>query len=240
MINEYSMFHRSKFTEFSRRRPVTHKPENSFDFFERSRKSPSPIREPEFATHYKSKPNVAIIEPSQNIHEPLKINQDASYLCQPEVRKARHEILIKKRPTSSRKIIDASIRNNGHIFPTNEDEENQSYNERSRIIKSPLVPPVDLTIESSHQTKPIFNKNPVNYGRRTSAQVVDANETNQAKRNLSKIIEGNHEYATKNKFPSIMSNDKKFINTDLKDAPSFVILRDPIKQKKWMQSSWYL
>lgn len=244
MINEYLIFSRVKFTEFPRRRPVTHKPETNFDFFERSRKLSTSIRQPEITTNYISKSNVAIIEPSQNIHEPSKMSQDSFYLCQPEVRKARREILIKKRPTSSRQIIDASMRCNGHISLTNEDEENRSYNERSRIIKSSVEPPVDLTIENFHQTnaKTIYNKNSVKYGRRTSDQVVDANETNQAKRNLSKIIEGNHEYAAKNKSSSIMSrsNERKVINAERGESPSFVILKDPIKQNKWMQSSWNL
>ncbi|XP_055311428.1 uncharacterized protein LOC129574073 [Sitodiplosis mosellana] len=237
---DYRPEYKVKFTEFPRRRPVTHRPESNLDFLERSRKS-SPVRQPAITTKYNPQLNVAIVEPSQNLHEPPKINQDPFYLCQPEVRKARHEMLIKKRPASSRQII-ASARSNGHTFTTNEDEENRSYNERSRIIRSPVKPPINVTIENfdEEDTKTkttIHNENPVKYGRRAPIQMA---ENVQAKRNLSKIIEGNYEYATKKKSLSSSIINGNTMNTQSVESPSFVILKDPIKQNKWMQSSWYL
>lgn len=238
-----------KFTEFPRRRPVTHRPESNLELFGRSRRS-SPVGQSINTSKFNSNPNVAIVGPSQNIHEPPNINQNPFYLCQPEVRKARREILLKKRPASPRQTIAATVRSTGHGLLTNEDEENRSYNERSRIIKSPVNRQVHVTIENFDEinAKPmIHNKNHVKYGRRASSQVGDANANNQSKRRLSKTISGNYEFASKERSSFSSSMDDKFDDTSKKlvnspnlESPSFVILQDPIKQNKWMKPSWYL
>lgn len=133
---------------------------------------------------------------------------------------------------------------------TNEDEENRSYNERSRIIKSPVNRKIHVTIENFDEknAKPmIHNLNHVKYGRRASTQVGDTNANNQSKRRLSKTITGNYEYTSKDRssFSSSMDdkfddNNKKLVSSPNLESPSFVILQDPIKQNKWMKPSWYL
>lgn len=247
-INLFNFFFSVKFTEFPRRRPVTHRPQSNFDLHERSRKS-SPVQQPIITRKFSPNRNVAIVEPRPNVHEPPLINQNPFYLCQPEVRKARREILIKKRPPSPRQTIAASVRHTHHTLLPNEDEENQSYNERSRIIKSPVKPPVQVTIENFDDTKAaVVHRSPIQYGRRASGQAADINGNTQAKRNLSKIIEGNYEYTPKKKSSLSSStmdeeygnDNKKLVHSQSLESPSFVILKDPIKQNKWMKSSWYL
>lgn len=170
-------------------------------------------------------------------HEPPKINANPFYLCQPEVRKARHEMLIKKRPP--RQTIAETVRSYGHIVPTNEDDENQSYNDRSRIVKSPVKPPVHITIENVDQRKtkpaiPIHNESFVKFGRRA---VTDT------KRNRSKIIDGNYLYTPKKKssFSSSTTMDdeygndsKQLVSRQSLESPSFFVLKDPIRQNKWI------
>ncbi|XP_031616783.1 uncharacterized protein LOC116336792 [Contarinia nasturtii] len=251
---DYNPEYRVKFTEFPRQRPIIRKPESYFDFFDRPRKS-SPIQQAIITPKFNPNPHMAIVEPSQNIHQPPTIDKNPFYLCQPEVRKARREILIKKRPTSPRQTISAAVRSTGRILTTNEDDENRSYNERSRIVKSPIKPPIQVTIENVDEPreKPTIinmdNRITSKYGRRSSMHVTDVNGNLQTKRNASKIIEGNHEYAPKKKtsITSTTTTDDEYVNRGRKmmhsqslEQPSFVILNDPIKHNKWMKSSWYL
>lgn len=172
------------------------KPESYFDFFDRPRKL-SPVRQAIIAPKFNPNPHVAIVEPSQI--QAQTIDKNPFYLCQPEVRKARREILIKKRPASPRQTIAAAVRSTGRILPKNEDDENRSYNERSRIVKSPIKPPIQVTIDNFDEplAKPTImhmdNRMSSVYGRRPSMLMADVNGNLQAKRNASKIIEGNND-----------------------------------------------
>lgn len=248
---------RSTYIDFPRRRPVTMKPDTHFDLFERPRKT-SPIR-PTIITD-KFNPRIAIIEPTKNIHHPTGID-DPTFLCRPEVRKARREILIKERPPSPSRTIAAVVRHTGDIFPTNEDEENHKYNERSRIVSPTLSPPIQVTIENFDEP----NKKPQTilrqtyspkYGRRASMQhasTVDAKLNSHIKRNQTKIIEGNSGYmkgSKKNSLTStttttdeesIIGRSRKLLvsNKSMGPAPSFVILKEPCKENKWMKQTWY-
>lgn len=232
-----------KFTDFPRRRPVTHHPESNFDFLEKPRQlSPvhNAINVPKF------NPHVAIVEPSVNL--PPTIDKDPHYLCQPEVRKARREILLKKRPPSPSQTISAAIRNSGRVYPINDDDDtHKRYNGRNQLVKSATRPSIQVTVENvdepfTKSTTFIQTKSPIRHGRRS--------ETNShAKRNLSKIIEGNYEYTARKKssLTSTTTDDefgghsgRKLVNSKSFEAPSFVVLKDPCKQNKWMKSSWYL
>lgn len=241
--------------DFPRRRPITLKPENHFDFFEQSHK-PSPIRNVIIANRFN--PRVAVIEPTKNIHHQTGM-EDPSYLCSPEVRKARREILIKKRPPSPSKTIAAAIRNTGDIVSTNENDDNRKYNEKSRIVSPKLNPSIKVTIENFDEP----NKKPTTilrstyisprYGRRSSsiqhASSVDAKHNRSYnKRNQTTIIEGNVGYIKKkNSLSSTTTTDDEYMIglkklNDFKSvmaAPSFVVLKDPSKENKWMKSSWY-
>lgn len=241
-----------KFTEFPRRRPIVSKRESHFDFFEAPRKR-SPIRPAIISPKFN--PNIAVVEPSQNIHQPpITIDKNPFYLCQPEVRKARHEVLIKKRPPTPSQTISTAIRRNGPIGRINEDEDNQRYNEQSHIIQSPVKPPVQVIIdnydEPSIKPIPLLSSAPVmsaaKYGRRVSVQTSNPNAINSyAKRNLSKIIEGNYEYTRKKSSLTSSTDDehgnhtRKLLSSQSAETPSFVVLNDAVQQNQWMKSSWY-
>lgn len=239
-----------KFTEFPRRRPVTQKPESHFDFLDPTRKL-SPVRQAIVTPKFKA--NVAIVEPTQNIHKPPTIDKDPFYLCQPEVRKARHEILIRKRTPTPSQTISAAVKSVGRVTIPNEDEENLRYNARSRIVSSPVKPPVQVFVDSYDEpTKPILQTktSPNKSARRVSVQTPQpsASANPHAKRNLSKIIEGNYEYTKKKSSLTSSTDDefgsgaKKLVSSQSLDGPSFVVLKDPMKQNKWMKSTstWYL
>lgn len=169
------------------------------------------------------------------------------------MRKARREVLIKKRPPSPNSTISAAIRGHGPIGKVNEDEENQRYNERSHIVTSPVKAPIQVMIDDYDEphikpttllSAPVHLKSP-RYGRRISMQTPNLSANLHAKRNLSKIIEGNYEY-TKKKTSLTSSTDddlgngtRKLVSSQSVDTPSFVVLKDPMKQNKWMKSSWY-
>lgn len=244
-----------KFTEFPRRRPSVQKPESHFEFFEKQRKQ-SPSARPAIISP-KFNQNVAVVEPSQNIHQPPTIDKNPFYLCQPEVRKARREVLIKKRPPSPSQKLSTAIRRNGPIGRINENEENQRYNERSHIVTAPVKPPVQVLIdnydEPSIKPIPLLSaptisvKSPAKYGRRVSVQTPNLSANSHAKRNLSKIIEGNYEYTRKKSSLTSSTDDdfangatRKLVSSQSLETPSFVVLNDPMKQNKWMKSSWYL
>lgn len=229
--------------------------------------------------------NIAIVEPSKhhNIHQPPQtvaaaaavataeppatINKNPSYLCQPEVRKARHEVLIKKRPPSPHQTISATIRSIGRPAKLNEDEENKCYNERSRIVTAPVKPPVQVVIDNFDDPSekptlfPLRTPLKVSGRRASSMQSSNCNANSYAKRNHSKIIEGNYEYTKKR--TSLLSsttddengngsngagsgsggggaNTRKLVSSHSMENPSFVVLNDRMRQNKWMKSTWYL
>lgn len=260
---------RSTFIDYPRKRPKTQKPESYFDFFDKPRKA-SAVPQPIIANKFNNS-NVAVIEPSKNVHHSTGINgKVCSYLCQPEVRKARHEILKKKRPPSPTETVASSLKysNMRKALPTNDENENRLYMEKSRIIPPTPSPPI-VTIENFDEpdTKPITiirgappNNYGPSYGRRAStihSPSIDAkNSYPLLQRNQTKIIEGNHEYVKslkKNSMASIVTSADDEFNRrtsidsrklshsqSLDESPSFVVLKEPCKQNKWMKSNWYM
>lgn len=240
-----------KFTEFPRRRPSIQRPVSHFDFLEKPRKQSATILSPKFHR------NVAIVEPSPNIHQPPTIDKNPFYLNSPEVRRARREILIKKRPPSPSQTISAAIRNYGPIGKINENEENQRYMERSNIVKPTAKPTIQVMIDDFDEpsikpttllSAPVHIHSPPKGGRRISVQTANICSNSHAKRNQSKIIEGNYEYTKKKSSLTSSTTDddrshatRKLVSSHAHqiDAPSFVVLKDPMKQNKWMKSSWY-
>lgn len=224
-----------------------------------SRGSPPLPRAPILANKFTTK--VAVIEPSKNIHHPTGIDDDPSYLCQPEVRKARRELLIRKRPPSPSKTLSASIKSAGQLVVTNEEEENKIYNAKSHIITSDTKPPPIVTVENfddpKAKTSTISTVNsPPKHGRRASMlnNNLSSNETTksqvQRQRNRAKIIEGNRDYfnanpTKKNSLSSTttttMTDDEASVTAvDGRRSPtskSFVILNEPCNENKWMKSS---
>lgn len=223
---------------------------------------PPPPRAPILTNKFSTR--VAIIEPSKNIHHPTGIDVDPSYLCQPEVRKARREILIRKRPPSPSKTLAASIKSVGQLLSTNEEEENKIYNANSHIIVPDTKPlPITVTVENFDEPKDKIStiltvNSPKKHGRRasvnnnkiTSKELLTKGHM-QKQRNRTKIIEGNRDYlnsnmSKKNSLSSItttttMTDDDASMGT-LTDSrnptsKSFVILNEPCTENKWMKSS---
>lgn len=178
---------------------------------------------------------VAIIEPSQNVHHPTGLDVNTApcaYLCQPEVRRARHEILKKKRPPSPSKSIAAAMKyetmKKGLVVDS--DEDNRQYMERSRMVTPTPSPPIQVTVENVDEPngKPItlLRGGSPKYGRRASnvqrSPSIDAKATGAGtpplslQRNHSKIIEGNREYGRGMKKASITSTttNTTITNTD--------------------------
>lgn len=239
--------------DFPRKRPIARKQETHFEFFEIPKPS-AVITQPIITKKFN--PRVAIIEPSKNVHHSTGLDPvDPHYLCQPEVRKARHEILIKKRPPSPNKTLCSAIKHSGTVFPGNdEEEENRLYNARSKILPPSPVPPIQVTIEDvdepHRKTSTLISIGgaPPKYGRRAS----NDNKINvHRQRNQTKIIEGNRDYLSKkNSLTSTTTANtdddstnngggKLISSKSLENEPSFVILKEPYKKNKWMKSSWY-
>lgn len=182
------------------------------------------------------------------------------------MRKARHEVLIKKRPPSPHQTISATIRSIGRPSKLNEDEENKCYNERSHIVTTPVKPPVQVLIDNFDDPTekptalfPLRTPLKVSGRRASSMQSSNYNGNSYAKRNHSKIIEGNHEYTKKR--TSLLSSTtddemgngsnggggasggistRKLVSSHSMESPSFVVLNDRMRQNKWMKSTWYL
>lgn len=212
--------------------------------------STPPLKAPILRSKYAGR--VAVVEPSKNVHHPTGLDANPFFLCQPEVRKARREILIRERPPSPHKTLAAAIRTAGPIPPVDEDEENKIFREKSRIITSASPKTIHVTVENVDEprTKPetiLTVKNSPKYGRRASAAKPPARDmkANAAKmRNQSKIVEGNRDYNKKlnkkNSITSTTTDDEGKSNSNDETTPSFVVLKDPCNQSKWMKSSWYI
>lgn len=224
--------------------------------------SPPPPRAPILTNKYATK--VAVIEPSKNIHHPTGIDVDPSYLCQPEVRKARRELLLRKRPPSPSKTLAAAIKSSGKGVHTNEEEENKIYNAKSHIVTADTKPiPITVTVENFDDPKDkaltiLTVNSPPKYGRRASVinNKSPPKGNAQRQRNRAKIIEGNRDYFTTNlpKKNSLSStttttmtddepsatagNGKKgFRDGNAPTSKSFIILNEPCNENKWMKSS---
>lgn len=197
-----------------------------------------------------------------NIHHPTGIDADPSYLCQPEVRKARRELLIRKRPPSPSKTLAASIKSTGQVLLSNEDEENKIYNAKSHIVTSDTKPlPITVTIENFDDPKDMTStiltvNSPPKHGRRASMNnnKMPSSESIkghvQRQRNRAKIIEGNRDYfntnlVKKNSLSSTttttMTDDEASVaamnGSRSPTSKSFIILNEPCNENKWMKSS---
>lgn len=211
----------------------------------------SPPRASILANKYSTR--VAVIEPSKNVHHPTGMDADPSYLCQPEVRKARRELLIRKRPPSPSKTLAASIKSAGQVLLTNEEEENKIYNAKSHIVTSDTMPvPITVTVENFDDPKDksstiLTVNSPPKHGRRASMnnnKMASKEATKgivQKQRNRTKIIEGNRDYFNTNlpKKNSLSSTTTTTNTDDEASAPSksFIILKEPCNENKWMKSS---
>lgn len=236
--------------DFPRNRPTTKKPDMNINLFDvppssASTGSPAPMKAPILKNKYTGR--VAVVEPSKNVHHPTGLNVEPTYLCQPEVRKARREILLRERPPSPHKTIAAAIRSAGPIPQVDEDEENRIFQEKSRMITSAKPKIMHVTVENVDEPnkKPetiLSIKNSPKFGRRAKPPAKNVKGNVQKMRNQTKIIEGNRNYINlklpkKNSLTSTTTDDENKSNDET--VPSFVVLKDPCNSNKWMKSSWY-
>lgn len=221
------MFHSSTFLNFPRTRPVINKPPTNINLYDAAKKKKD----------HRSSSITKRFEPnslSKNVHDPNL--EDLPFMCQPEVRRAKQDLLIKKR--SPRKeinnnLVEKTFEKDFFGSPTNDLKSNNSAalkSPRSSIGKSRNTSPsFKLTVQNVDDPGGSFKKKlSPKFGRRASKDVKRGKDSHNI-RNQTKVIEGNRNYIVDNK-------TRKEKNGE---AP-FVVLNEPCKQNKWMkQSVWY-
>lgn len=224
------------YSDFPRSRPVTKKPPINFKLCDPNTSS----------THQRritQSPPAKSIIPSKNIHsppQPLNLDlENLPYQCQPEVRRAQNDLLLKKRIPSSRPINVDTITE--HVMGSASDE---MTNKTSSVISSmknkSTSPTFKLTVENVDDPGGTFIKKPTpKFGRRASTTTLGGQHISDAQRirNRTRVIEGNRNYPdTHNHILGGGKNSKQNTN---EISPSFIVLKEPCKQTKWMKSSWY-
>lgn len=200
-------------------------------------------------------------------------------MCQPEVRRARQDLLLKKR-LGNKEIIstdqtveygsvgNAPIAEAPAIFPLPPLGGSASPR-HAAVVTSPrreFTSSTTITTNNKQSTEPItfrltvqnvddpgngtFRKTTPKFGRRSSVLVKEAHRL----RNRSRIVEGNREYAA-----GVATADRQMLQgrpQQMQNAPqqevsnspqhsrkassqSFVVLKEPCKQNRWIKTSWY-
>lgn len=156
-------------------------------------------------------------------------------MCQPEVRRAKQDLLLKNR--SPRKEINNNLTEKTFQkdfvgSPTNDLQSNKSAapkSPRNSSVKSRNTSPsFKLTVQNVDDPGGSFKKKlSPKFGRRASRDVKRGKDSHKI-RNQTKVIEGNRDY--------IIDNNTRARN----EQPPFVVLKEPCKQNRWMkQSVWY-
>ncbi len=229
----FSFVHSTSFLNFPRNRPITNKPPTNINLYDSAKKKRD--RQSSTTLNKKFEPNFL----SKNVHDPNL--EDLPFMCQPEVRRAKQDLLIKKR--SPRKEI-----NNNHVEKTFEKEfigsptDDLKSNNSAAAPKSPrrrtpgiksrnASPSFKLTVQNVDDPGGSFKKKlSPKFGRRASKDVKRVKDSHKI-RNQTKVVEGNRDYIIDNS--TAMTRDRN-------EQPPFVVLNEPCKQNRWMkQSVWY-
>lgn len=159
--------------------------------------------------------------------------EDLPFMCQPEVRRAKKDLLLKNR--SPRREINNN--NAEQTFqadfvgsPTDDLKSNNSAALKSPRTKSRNISPsFKLTVQNVDDPGGSFKKKlSPKFGRRASKDVKRGKDSHKM-RNQTKVIEGNRDYIIDNKTTRVRN-----------EQPPFVVLKEPCKQNRWMkQSVWY-
>lgn len=192
-----------------------------------SAKKPRDRRSP--TLNKKFEPNALL----KNVHDPNL--EDLPFMCQPEVRRAKQDLLIKKR--SPRKEINNNFSEKtfeGEVIgpPADDLKSNNSAafrspRRRSSVRSRNASPSFKLTVENVDDPGGSFQKKKVSpkFGRRASRDVKRGKDSHTI-RNQTKVVEGNRDY--------IVGGNKT------QEQPPFVVLKEPNKPNRWMkQSNWY-
>ncbi|KAJ6641204.1 hypothetical protein Bhyg_06139 [Pseudolycoriella hygida] len=224
---DYTPEYRTSFLNFSRNRPVTNKPPTNINLYD-STKSTRGRRSSSINKRFE--PNSL----SKNVHDPNL--EDLPFMHQPEVRRAKQDLLIKKR--SPRKEINNNIGEKTFEMefigsPADDLKSNKAANvksPRTPILKSRNTSPCfKLTVENVDDPGGSFKKKTSpKFGRRASRDVKRVKDSHKI-RNQTKVIEGNRDYVLHNQAARNGSEE-----------PPFVVLKEPCKQNRWMKHSvWY-
>lgn len=177
---------------------------------------------------------------SLHIHDaPINL-ENLPFLCQPEVRKAKKELLIKEHSPPRKEISNFSstgtIEKNISMPPDKSTVKSGNVSRRSSIKSRNASPTYKLLVENVDVPKGSFKKPTPKFGRRKSVDSGAGKDAHKL-RNRSKIIEMNPNYLKDNSSINknvIFSQDKNY-----KNIPSFIVLNEPCKQSSWMKPSWY-
>lgn len=157
-------------------------------------------------------------------------------MCQPEVRRAKQDLLIKtKSPRNESIMTEKTFQKDFVGSPTDDLNGNNSpalRSPRTPVLKSRNVSPsFKLTVENVDDPGGTFKKKPSpKFGRRATSRDVKRGKDSHKLRNQTKVVEGNRDY---------IIDDKTM--RDRSEQPPFVVLKEqPCKQNRWMkQSIWY-
>lgn len=221
-------FHSTSFLNFPRNRPVTNRPPTNINLYDSAKKKKDRRSS---SINKKFEPSNLL---SKNVHDPNL--EDLPFMCQPEVRRAKQDMLLKNR--SPRKEINNNLTEKTFQkdfvgSPTDDLKGNNSAalkSPRTSTVKSRNTSPsFKLTVQNVDDPGGSFKKRlSPKFGRRASKDVKRGKDSHKI-RNQTKVIEGNRDYI-ENKTTSRVRNEQ----------PPFVVLKEPCKQNRWMQQSvWY-
>lgn len=242
-IQNLYLFHfRGMYLDFPRSRPIVPKPTSTNIKLGDAHKKPTAIVSAE------KKPSVFI--PANNVHEATV--EDLPFLCQPEVRRAQKELLIKERLDFKEPAFPKSEKFEISLAAAGDVVELKTAPNRSRPPASArgeptrdVSPSFKLTVKNVDDPGGTFKKTSPKFGRRSSINAAAAAAGNRSTahkmRNRSKVIEGNREYSAApagiKSYGTVGDPSRNRSNNWME--PSFIILNEPCKQSKWMKPSWY-
>lgn len=221
--NNWTLFS-STFLNFARARPVVSKPKTNINLYDAANNKEG-HRSPRITQKFE--PNHL----TKNVHDPNL--EDLPFMCQPEVRRAKQDLLLKKRNARNEinnNVVEKTFQKDFIGSPTDDLRSNKSVAPVSPRAKSRNTSPsFKLTVQNVDDAGGSFKKKvSPKFGRRASKDVKRAKDSHKI-RNQTKVIEGNRDYFIDNKTVKVRD-----------DEPPFVVLKEPSKQNRWMkQSVWY-
>lgn len=143
-------------------------------------------------------------------------------------------MLIRTRPPSPSKSIAATIKNAGDMTMTTEEDDNKIYNEKSRIV-TPETGSITPEIKITDDTEDLDDS--------TDAAIPHMGFLNAAGPKFGRRSQARRKHTSIARETQHPSSTDATSDTDLEPSdmePSFVILKEPCKQNKWLTPSWYL
>lgn len=172
-------------------------------------------------------------------------------MCQPEVRRAKQNLLIKER-ISPRDMFHQPAVLQDTLIESLAPPQNHPIHSPSVLPshhpptpRRSTSPKFKLTVKNVDDPGGNFKKTTPKFGRRSigggGSGVKDAHRL----RNRTKVVEGNREYTKGVRMTNVQSDGggrhhhKTKPQRSIVDPQSFVVLKEPCKPSNWMKSSWY-